>query len=179
MLQVMSDHKLEAMEAVLRRAAHRNEASVLTIIPIGQLLRESMASEDAVVFSICHPEFYAALLAADIRMAAFLPCRIAAYSQAGRVVLATVSPLEFCRILSRPDLAPLAGPLEALLRRVLDEAALPVAASAHAAAGSHRGGLGATEEQMNLRGSIPQRIDCHGTKVEDMAGTGEHDSHGG
>jgi hypothetical protein len=32
---------------------------------------------------------------------------------------------------------------------------------------------------MNVRGSIPQRIDCHGTKLEDLAGTGEHDSKGG
>ncbi len=40
-------------------------------------------------------------------------------------------------------------------------------------------GIGATEEQMSTRGAIPQRIDKRGTKVEDMAGTGEHDSSGG
>lgn len=38
---------------------------------------------------------------------------------------------------------------------------------------------GATEDQVNMRGSIPQRIDRRGTKVEDLAGTGQHDSQGG
>ena len=57
--------------------------------------------------------------------------------------------------------------------------ALPISAAESAAAGKHRSGLGATEEQMNVRGSIPQRIDCRGTKLEDVAGTGEHDSQGG
>jgi hypothetical protein len=39
--------------------------------------------------------------------------------------------------------------------------------------------MGATEDQMDARGVVPQRIDRKGSKVEDMAGTGEHDSQGG
>ena len=40
-------------------------------------------------------------------------------------------------------------------------------------------GIGATEDQMDARATIPQRIDKVGTKVEDLAGTGEQDSPGG
>jgi hypothetical protein len=40
-------------------------------------------------------------------------------------------------------------------------------------------GIGATEDQVNMRNTIPQRIDRFGTKIEDLAGTGEHDSGGG
>jgi hypothetical protein len=40
-------------------------------------------------------------------------------------------------------------------------------------------GVGATEDQMDSRATVPQRIDCHGTKVEDLAGTGQQDSPGG
>jgi hypothetical protein len=40
-------------------------------------------------------------------------------------------------------------------------------------------GIGATEDLMDIRGTIPQRIDNKGTKVEDEAGTGEIDSSGG
>ena len=40
-------------------------------------------------------------------------------------------------------------------------------------------GIGATENQMDSRDTIPQRIDRKGTKVEDLAGTGQHDSPGG
>ena len=39
--------------------------------------------------------------------------------------------------------------------------------------------IGATENQMDTHTVVPQRIDNRGTKVEDLAGTGEHDSAGG
>ena len=38
---------------------------------------------------------------------------------------------------------------------------------------------GATEDQVDMKDTVPQRIDGKGTKVEDKAGTGEHDSPGG
>ena len=40
-------------------------------------------------------------------------------------------------------------------------------------------GIGATEDQVDMRDTIGQRIDKIGTKVEDMAGTGQIDSSGG
>ena len=40
-------------------------------------------------------------------------------------------------------------------------------------------GTGATEEQVNMSDTVPQHSDDRGTKVEDIAGTGEHDSLGG
>jgi hypothetical protein len=39
--------------------------------------------------------------------------------------------------------------------------------------------IGATEDEIDLRDTIPQRIDNWGTKVEELAGTGEIDSAGG
>ena len=179
MLQVASEHPLVAIEAALRRAAQREGSSVIGVTHVGQHLRDSASAEDAFVFSICAAELYAALLAADIRISAFLPCRIAAYSERGRTILATALPLDFCRPLNRADLAPLLTPLEGLLRRIMEDAAAPRDAAVAAVAGAHTGGLGATEEQMNIRGSIPQRIDCKGTKVEDLAGTGKYDAQGG
>jgi hypothetical protein len=40
-------------------------------------------------------------------------------------------------------------------------------------------GIGATEDQIDMRGTIGQRIDSKGTKLEDEAGTGQIDSSGG
>lgn len=37
----------------------------------------------------------------------------------------------------------------------------------------------ATEDMVNMRAAVAQRIDCHGTKIEDLAGVGVHDSAGG
>lgn len=54
---------------------------------------------------------------------------------------------------------------------------------AHTAAVDNRQGktshIGATEDQVDMRDTVPQRIDRKGTKVEDEAGTGKHDSAGG
>jgi hypothetical protein len=40
-------------------------------------------------------------------------------------------------------------------------------------------GLGATEDQVDMRDTVPQRTDRFGTKIEDLAGTGNGDSPGG
>ena len=37
----------------------------------------------------------------------------------------------------------------------------------------------ATDDQVSMRDIVPQRLDRRGTRVEDIAGTGEHDSLGG
>jgi len=39
--------------------------------------------------------------------------------------------------------------------------------------------VGATEEQVDMRDTVPQRVNREGTKIEDLAGTGEQDSQGG
>ena len=40
-------------------------------------------------------------------------------------------------------------------------------------------GIGARESEVDIKDTIGQRIDKKGTKVEDLAGTGEQDSPGG
>ncbi len=180
MLQVTCENPLAAVETALRRAGARRQASFLNAMHVGQHIPDPAPGEDAYAYPLCAAELYSGLLAGDARIAAFLPWRIAAVSKGGQVTLEAMSPLDACRLLGRPDLAPLAAPLEDLLRGLMTDAAKPLAEAAQAAAGPARpAGLGATEDQMNTRGALPQRIDCHGTKVEDLGGTGEHDAQGG
>jgi hypothetical protein len=39
--------------------------------------------------------------------------------------------------------------------------------------------IGAVETQVDMRDTVPQRIDKEGHKIEDLVGTGQHDSQGG
>jgi hypothetical protein len=39
--------------------------------------------------------------------------------------------------------------------------------------------VGATEEQVDMKDTVAQRVDKKGTKLEDVAGSGQHDSMGG
>jgi len=50
---------------------------------------------------------------------------------------------------------------------------------AQSASGKSDSHMGAREDQMNMAGTVPEHSDNKGTKLEDLAGTGEHDSMGG
>jgi len=165
MLQIRSIHRLDQIEIALRLAAQRHNGSILAV---------SRVSADADAFTLCLSSLYAPLLAADTRFAAFLPIRIAACAHGDAATLASIAPREFCRILHRPELESLTAPLEEALRTILQEVAQPMAQSA-AAQAEHS----PTEEQVNMRAALPQRIDCHGTKLEELAGVGKHDAQGG
>jgi hypothetical protein len=39
--------------------------------------------------------------------------------------------------------------------------------------------VGARESQVDMKDTVPQHSDAKGTKIEDIAGTGQHDSQGG
>jgi hypothetical protein len=177
MIQVVSTRPMQEIEAAVARAAQRHNGALLATTHLGALLQTDAG--DAIVFTVCQSDIYKTLLAADIRFAAFLPCRIAALQRANGILLESMSPRDFCALIHRPELEPLADQLEASLLALMQEAAeapQPAAAAAHAHAGSK---WGATEEQVNMRMALPQRIDCHGTKLEDLAGTGKQDSLGG
>ena len=184
MLQIHSSCTLSEVEGSLRRAAERHRASIQTVASLGQLLRDKGAGApvEAMTFSCFQADAVAALLSADIHFAAFLPWHIAAYEGPEGTVLETVSPRDFCRLLNRGDLEPMCVTLEKTLREILEEVAKP---SVMAAAGSsarqvpietdHR----STDDQVSMSGTVPQRIDGRGSKIEDLAGTGKHDSSGG
>jgi hypothetical protein len=168
---------MEDIEAAVVAAAQRQNGSVLATTRLGALMQTD--ASDALVFSVCQTEHYRALLAADIRFAAFVPCRIAALRRANGVLLEAMSPREFCGLIHRPELEPLTGPLEAALLAIMNgaaDASRSMAAAAHAHGGST---WGATEDQVNMRLAVPQRVDCHGTKLEDLGGTGQQESLGG
>jgi uncharacterized protein (DUF302 family) len=181
MLQIRSTARLDEIEPVLRAAAHRHNASVAVVSHVGPSNPGVAGAEpqDAFVFTLCHSKIHTVLLSADIRFAGFLPCRVAAWPDAGGVMLEAVSPTDFCRVIGRQDMEPLALPLEEALREILEDAAQPMHAAAQAYAVAEPSGWGATEDQVNMRAALPQRIDCRGTKVEDEAGTGTHDAPGG
>lgn len=180
MMEVKAVHRLDEIEVVLRRVLQRHGAALHAVGHVGHVLpiEELRQATDAYVYTICHADLYAGLLMSDIRFAAFLPCRIAAYRQGGAVTLATLSPRDMCRLLNRPDLDRAAEALEKLLNAVMEEAARPMAQT-QAAAHPAGSGIGATEGQVNARATLPQRIDRCGTKIEDLGGTGRQDSPGG
>jgi hypothetical protein len=63
---------------------------------------------------------------------------------------------------------------------VVERTSAPTGAAADSApSASTDASVGATESQVNMNATVPQHGDNKGTHVEDIAGTGEHDSLGG
>jgi uncharacterized protein (DUF302 family) len=174
MLEIRSMYRWHAAEVGLRAATNRHGGHVLAVSDVDQLLLSTDAPEDvrAVTLTVGFPELHTALLAADIRFAAFLPIRVAVCDRPDGVFFEAMSPRECCRMLHRHDLEPVAVELEDRLRAVMEEAA-----GGHASAASEPHPV--TEEQVNMRAALPQRIDSVGTKIEELAGTGTHDAQGG
>jgi uncharacterized protein (DUF302 family) len=178
MLHVPSKRRLEEMEAVLCRAAQHHDMRVLAVIHLGRLMSaETRPLHDVYVFTVCHAPLYAALLSAEPRFATILPCRIAAREDGNGITLETITAGEFSRWLGRDDLDQLTEPLDTALQALMQEASLPSAAGVAQSKTDYS--LGATEIQVNVRGTLPHRLDCHGTHVEDLAGTGKLDAPGG
>ncbi|MCC7497487.1 MAG: DUF302 domain-containing protein [Bryobacterales bacterium] len=182
MLFVHCSLKLSEVELALRRATLRHEVHLLAVNRMDHAFTTDAAkfNPTVMVFTLCQPQLYAALLSADARLSAFLPCRIAAIGAEEGVELHAANPRSFCQLLNRPDLERLAAPLETLLREVMLDAARPQAATAPSApATTQQYSIGATEQNVSVRSIVPQRIDCRGTKVEELAGLDKHDSAGG
>jgi uncharacterized protein (DUF302 family) len=176
MLQIHTTQGLEQVEVGLRKAAERHGGMVLAVSHVGQLLQteQDLKGTDALACALCFPSLYAPLLRSDIRFAAFLPSRVAICAVGSGTFLAAIPPRDYCHLLHRPEAEPLAASLEDTLLLVMQEAA-------HGAA--HEASLHdkhlSTEDQVNMRATVPQRIDCMGTKVEELAGTGAPDAQGG
>src|SRR5271165_648152 len=102
MLQIHAAQRLDRIEIGIRMAAERHGGSVLAVSHVGQLLRPEQGLEgaDAMVFTLCFSDLYASLLRADIRFSAFLPSRVAVCAKGSGVFLETISPREYCRLLS-------------------------------------------------------------------------------
>lgn len=181
MLYVHSSMKMAEVESAVRRAVLRHEAHLLSVMSMDHVFTADLEKPhpSVYVFTVCQPRLYGALLAADVRLSAFLPCRISAVGVADGVELHSLAPRGLSPLLNRPDLERLLAPLETMVREIMEEAARPQAAVAHAAHAAHHYSFGATEENLSVQSTIPQRIDCRGTKVEELAGVGDHDSSGG
>lgn len=181
MLQLVSPHQVEEVKLFLRRAVERRGAGVQVLSAADVFPRPSGGRQaDLTIFLIVHHDIYNELLATDLRLVASLPWRIAVWRDGDATRLASESPREWRRLTDRPDLDPLLESLETSLRELMQEAAQSTVPVHHETAkaappAAHK----STEEQVNMRGTVPQRIDKRGSKVEDLAGTGKHDAPGG
>lgn len=115
---------LETVCARLPEISARHKFGVLGIHD----LREKMASKGVAfarecrVFEVCNPQQAQAILNRSIEVSSALPCRISAYTENGRTVLATIKPSSLLALFSASGGEEIAREVETSLVKIMDEA---------------------------------------------------------
>lgn len=99
---------------------------VMHVHDLGNTLRsKGVAFErQCKVFEVCNPQQAASVLALDMRLNMALPCRISVYTDGGKTQIGMIRPQPMLGTLSSdPALTGIAGEVEQILIRMIDEAA--------------------------------------------------------
>jgi uncharacterized protein (DUF302 family) len=113
-----------AVEAVRRELA-REGFGVLCEIDVQATLRAKLGVETDpyVILGACNPPLAYQALAAEPDLGALLPCNVAVYERGGETTIAAIDPERMLSIVDNDELAPIAGDVQARLRRVVEHAA--------------------------------------------------------
>ena len=114
-------------EEVCRRlpdAATKHKFSVLGVHDLREKLvgKGLPFARECRVFEVCSPQQAHAILSQSIEVASALPCRIAAYTEKGRTVLATIRPEALLGLYSAAGGQEIAREVDASLVAIMDEA---------------------------------------------------------
>lgn len=128
MVTVRSDRPVEGIGERLTAAAKARGYGVVTTHDMQAMMakRGVTLGREVLVFEICNPGHAKAVLTADVSMATVLPCRVAAWVEDGKTVLATVSPSRLLAMFPDAEsVAPIAAEVERDIRAIMEEAAAP------------------------------------------------------
>lgn len=123
--QITTDKSMTAAAADLQAAVVAHQFGVMHV----HNLKETMArkgvdfSRECLVFEVCQPQQAKKVLEANMGVSTALPCRISVYEQDGKTVLATLRPTQLLALFDVPQLATVAGEVEATLFKIMQEAA--------------------------------------------------------
>lgn len=125
LLTVASSHPLEHVCQRLPAIAQQHQFGVLGTHDLRQKIESKGLAfpRECRVFEVCNPRQAQGVLNRAIEISTALPCRIAVYEQEGRTVLATLKPTALLTLFGAPEVAAIAGEVEATLLQIMRETA--------------------------------------------------------
>ena len=116
----------KALEAV-QEAAKAQGFRVLSVHDLAASMREKGIERGPyAVVEVCNAPTADAVLRADVRFGALMPCRIAVYDANGRTMLTTVLPTHLMRLCpTHPDVEQAAARVDTAVRAMIDAAVRP------------------------------------------------------
>lgn len=123
---VSSKKSVDLAAADLQEAVKRNNFGVLNVHDLKSTLKNKGFDLPAEcrVFDVCNPAQAQKVLSADMSMNMALPCRVSVYEEGGETRIGMITPSSLLALLSDdPALAETAAEVEAVLRKIIEEAA--------------------------------------------------------
>jgi len=117
---------LSAADAAKRvqEAALKEKFGVLDVMNLKQTMagKGVVYDDEAIVISVCEPNFARRILTAESTAASCLPCRISVTTNKGKTTVSVPAPTSVFAMFNNPELLTLAAEAEPILARIVDAA---------------------------------------------------------
>ncbi len=126
MLYVVDSRKpVNQVATDFERAVARHKFGILGVHDLKErLAQKGVAFErECRIFEVCNPHQAKRVLDTHLEVSTALPCRVSVYEEGGRTRLATIKPTAMIALYAHPQLQGVAEEVEAILIRIIDEAA--------------------------------------------------------
>jgi uncharacterized protein (DUF302 family) len=126
MLHVVESSKpLDRVAQDLEAAVARHKFGVLGVHDLKATMAKKGVAFDREcrIYEVCNPQQAKRVLEANLEISTALPCRISVYEEGARTRLATIKPTAMIALYPNPELRGVAEDVEAVLVRIMDDAA--------------------------------------------------------
>jgi uncharacterized protein (DUF302 family) len=123
--RVDSKKPLSQVARDLETAAQTHKFGVLAVHDLKAKLKEKGVdfNRDCLIYEVCNPQQAKKVLEVNTEISTALPCRISVYPQGSGVTLATIRPTAMLDMFHTPELRTVAEEVEAVIVKIMDEAA--------------------------------------------------------
>jgi uncharacterized protein (DUF302 family) len=123
--RVESRKPLSQVTRDLETAAQKHRFGVLAVHDLKAKLKEKGVdfNRDCLIYEVCNPQQAKRVLEVNTEISTALPCRISVYPEGSRVMLATIRPTAMIEMFGTPELKSVAEEVEAVMLKIMDEAA--------------------------------------------------------
>jgi uncharacterized protein (DUF302 family) len=123
--QVESRKTLREVGRGLEAAAEKYKFGILAVHDLKAKMQEKGVEfdRDCLIYEVCNPQQAKKVLEANAAISTALPCRISVYSEGAGVTLATLRPTALVEMFQTPGLRGVAEEVEAVILKIMHEAA--------------------------------------------------------
>ena len=125
LIKLPTDKTVTEAAAALLAAVQANRFGVMQV----HNLKETMTKKgvefarECLIFEVCQPQQAKKVLDENMSVSTALPCRISIYEEGGKTILATLKPTTLLAMFNTPQLEAVAQEVEAMIVKIMKEAA--------------------------------------------------------